>query len=128
MYDKGKVITGIVLFVIVFTFPFWINVGKANIAPEPKINPEVAGKVCVEDKAFMKANHMQLLDEWRDSVVRDGNRTYMGGTGRYEMSLTNSCMGCHNNKAQFCDSCHNYISLTPNCWNCHIESKENTNG
>ena len=28
------------------------------------------------------------------------------------MSLSNTCLDCHSNKAEFCDRCHNYASVT----------------
>lgn len=130
MYDKGKVITGLVIFFIVFTFPFWINLGKAAKAPDPKLDtPKIeslAVKACVRDTAYMKTSHMQLLDDWRNAVVREGYRTVAGYEGhkRYEMSLQNTCMECHSNKAEFCDQCHNYASVSPYCWDCHIAPKE----
>jgi len=34
-------------------------------------------------------------------------------------------MDCHNNKTKFCDQCHNYAGVSPYCWECHIEPKEN---
>jgi hypothetical protein len=40
------------------------------------------------------------------------------------MSLQNTCMQCHPNKAEFCDRCHNYASVKPYCWDCHVEPKE----
>ena len=40
------------------------------------------------------------------------------------MSLSQSCLGCHSNKEQFCDACHNYAGVKPNCWSCHIVPKE----
>jgi hypothetical protein len=131
MYDKGKIITGIIIFLIVATFPFWYNLGKAAPQPDPKTDtPAIKNlikKECVEPKAFMKTYHMQLLDKWRDTVVRDGDRVYMNTNGiRYEMSLQNTCMKCHSNKAKFCDQCHNYLRVIPYCWTCHIEPKEKT--
>jgi hypothetical protein len=42
------------------------------------------------------------------------------------MSLSNTCLDCHSNKAEFCDRCHNYASVSPYCWDCHIDNpKEN---
>jgi hypothetical protein len=32
-------------------------------------------------------------------------------------------MDCHSNKKEFCDTCHDYSSVTPYCWSCHIEPK-----
>ncbi len=70
----------------------------------------------------MKSSHMQLLDQWRDEVVRNGKRIYVSSTGKeFNMSLQNTCTKCHAKKAQFCDRCHNYVDSKPNCWDCHIE-------
>ena len=49
----------------------------------------------------------------------------MGPDGKqYTMSLINTCMKCHTSKAKFCDRCHNYMAVTPDCWDCHIAPKE----
>jgi hypothetical protein len=63
MYNAGKIIIGLVVFVVLMTFPFWYNAGKAAPAPELKM-PEKE-KQCVESKAFMRAKHMELIDTWR---------------------------------------------------------------
>jgi [DsrC]-trisulfide reductase subunit J len=121
MYDGPKIITGLVIFVALATLPFWFTAasGKGGATPDPKA-PE--GKECVESKEFMKAQHMDLLNEWRDDVVRNGNREYTAQKDgkKYDMSLTRTCMDCHDNKEQFCDECHNYVGVTPYCWECHI--------
>jgi len=81
--------------------------------------------VCVEPKDYMKVEHMQILDIWRDSVVRTGSRVFVSKSGKkFNVSLStgeDSCMGCHSNKADFCDKCHDYASVRPYCWDCHIE-------
>jgi hypothetical protein len=76
----------------------------------------------------MRAEHMQLLDVWRDSVVRESKRIYVNPEGKeFNMSLSNTCLDCHSNKAEFCDRCHDYASVQPYCWSCHIEDpKEKT--
>jgi hypothetical protein len=76
----------------------------------------------------MRAEHMQILDLWREVVVRGGQRTYTNPKGKeFVMSLSNTCLDCHSNKADFCDKCHNYASVRPYCWDCHIEPpKEKT--
>ena len=82
-----------------------------------------AEKECVRSKEFMKAGHMQLLDDWRDKVVRDGKRVYVNDKGKqFNISLSNTCLDCHSNKADFCDQCHNYASVAPYCWDCHIDN------
>ncbi|MBW2568046.1 MAG: sulfate reduction electron transfer complex DsrMKJOP subunit DsrJ [Deltaproteobacteria bacterium] len=126
MNDKNKIITGLIIFIVIITFPFWYNMGKASPVPEPKLTDKAKlAKECLEPKDFMKAEHMQILDVWRDSVVRTANRVYVNKNGKkFNMSLSsgeNSCMGCHSNKADFCDKCHDYASVRPYCWDCHIE-------
>ena len=39
----------------------------------------------------------------------------------FVMSLSNTCLDCHSNKADFCDKCHNYASVRPYCWDCPSE-------
>ena len=126
VYDKGKIVVGLCIFVILVTFPIWYNLGKAAPAPEAKLSAKAqAAKECVEAKSYMKAEHMQILDIWRDTVVRDAKRIYVNSKGKaFEMSLSNTCLDCHTEKAEFCDQCHNYASVTPYCWDCHIDPKE----
>ncbi len=131
MYDTGKIIAGLLVFLALVTFPFYSNIGKANAKLELKLDtpeisklPEVERK-CVESKSYMRAEHMQMLNTWRDAVVRDGQKTFVSSTGKhYDMSLQNTCMKCHSNKKDFCDKCHNYMAVKPYCWDCHIAPKE----
>jgi hypothetical protein len=127
--NKSTIFTGLVIFVIIALFPFWINFGNTKPAPEPELLGKAkTAKKCVLDTADMKANHMALLDEWRDSVVRNGDRIYTNTDGKeFNMSLStgeNSCLGCHEDKSKFCDKCHNYASVDPYCWDCHTDPKE----
>jgi hypothetical protein len=61
--------------------------------------------------------------EWR-KVVRDGVTEFVNADGKtYHMSLSNTCLDCHSNKEpEFCDQCHDYASVKPYCWDCHIEN------
>jgi hypothetical protein len=125
MYDAGKIITGIIIFLVLMTSPFWLNIasGKGSYKPEIKIATEE--KQCVADTDYMKAAHMDLIYEWRDQVVRNEKRIYTSSNGKtYNMSLTKTCMNCHSNKSEFCDRCHSYVGVTPYCWDCHVEPKE----
>lgn len=132
-----KVLIGILLFFILAGFPFLYNVlvsGKAAAKkPEPKVDtPAIieweqtyGKKECVEPKEFMRAEHMQLLNDWRDSALRDGRRTYVSSNGKsFDISLQNTCLHCHSNKKKFCDECHNYMAVKPYCWDCHVAPKE----
>ncbi|MBI5572173.1 MAG: sulfate reduction electron transfer complex DsrMKJOP subunit DsrJ [Desulfomonile tiedjei] len=123
MYNSGKIIIGIIIFLVLATFPFWFNRGVAQ-AP-PKLEVGTQEKQCVESTPFMKANHMKLLVDWRDYVVRDGKREYTSTTGKkFDMSLQNTCMKCHTQKTKFCDRCHDYVEVAPTCWDCHIAPVE----
>ncbi|MCL5237468.1 MAG: sulfate reduction electron transfer complex DsrMKJOP subunit DsrJ [Nitrospirae bacterium] len=131
MYNAGKILIGLIIFFGLATFPFFYNMGKAIAKPEPKVDtPEIMklakqDRKCVESKEFMRAEHMQLLNEWRDSVVRSNTRVYVNAEGKkFDMSLQNTCMRCHSNKKKFCDECHNYMAVKPYCWDCHIAPKE----
>ena len=129
MFNKTLVITGLIIFIGIIAFPFLFNHGKVVPPPEVKLTDKAKeAKECViPDKLKMKAEHMQLLNTWRTSVVRDGNRKYIGTNGKeYEMSLSNTCLDCHSNKADFCDKCHTYASVNPYCWDCHIDKLKET--
>lgn len=124
MYNGGKIITGLVIFVLLISAPFLLNVGQANELPEisldtPAIN-QLSEKQCVESVEFMRSQHPQLLNDWRDQVVREGESIYVSSSGKmYEMSLDNNCLQCHSNQSQFCDACHTYTSVELYCWDCH---------
>ncbi|OGQ01394.1 MAG: menaquinol oxidoreductase, partial [Deltaproteobacteria bacterium RBG_19FT_COMBO_52_11] len=110
MYDGKKIITGLVIFLGLMTFPFWYSRGKVIPPPELKLDTpaiqQLAEKRCVEDTPYMRASHMALLDSWRDSAVREGHQVYAASDGKkYSMSLSNTCLGCHSNKEKFCDQC-----------------------
>lgn len=124
MNDKKKIIAGLVIFIAVITFPFWYDHGKAAPAPELVLTAKAkAAGSCVMPTAYMKANHMRLLEVWRHDVVRNGDRVFINPQGKaYTMSLSNTCLDCHSNKAEFCDRCHNYASVRPYCWDCHQDN------
>jgi len=134
MYDSGKVITGVVVFLGVVTLPIWYTFAAGNAGHKP--DPKKPQGQCVEETAYMRAYHMDLLNQWRDQVVRDGERVYTAKDGRkHWMSLSydgeihghqvasKSCMDCHTSKKEFCDECHTYVGVTPYCWDCHVEPK-----
>jgi len=129
LYDGGKIIAGIAVFLIVASVPFWYGRGKAVPPPDLKLDTpaieRLKEKLCVEPAPYMRANHMKLLGAWRESVVREGNRSYRAADGKvYKISLTGTCLECHSNKDQFCDRCHDYAGAKPNCWSCHIIPEE----
>jgi hypothetical protein len=156
MYDGGKIITGLIIGLLaLFLWPFFYDRGgQAGVSPKPELTAKAkAAGECVAPTPYMREYHMQLLDDWRQTVVRDGERYYDTSKGTWHLrllgdiedatadageryykdtdkkmyykSLQLTCMDCHSNKSKFCDECHNYMGVAPYCWECHIEPKEN---
>jgi len=123
MYDQNKVILGLVIFIGLMAFPILYNAGDAGALPKP-VKPEKY-KECVKPVQYMRTTHMQLIDEWRDEVLREGKREPIEIRGeKFEKSLMNGCLHCHDDKKKFCDECHTYASVKPYCWDCHYTPKE----
>lgn len=127
MYDKGKIIAGVLIFLALFTIPFWYSQATGDAGK--KLNSDSAleelraeNKTCVESLGYMRSKHMDLLNNWRNEVVRQESRVYVSkayGT-TFDKSLTDTCLEqCHTNKAEFCDQCHSYVGVQPGCWDCH---------
>ena len=116
-------------------------IGKFKTKPVLKLPKHE--KNCVRDVQFMRENHMKLLNDWRDQVVRTGVRfekiprrddkgkILKDGQGKVvhqkiERSLTKTCLRCHDNPKAFCDRCHEYAGVTKRggvleCFHCHIQ-------
>ncbi len=90
MYNGGKIILGLIVFLAFATFPFYYNIGKVNAKPELKTDTpaiqewvqKYGKKECIESKEVMRPEHMQILNNWRDSVVRNGDRIYVSSSGK----------------------------------------------
>ena len=122
MSDRVKTLTGLAVALILAAFPMWQALGAAGEAGRPELELPEGESQCVEDTEYMSARHMELLNEWRNAVVRDGETDYTSPSGDvYRMSLTGTCMDCHDNRETFCTRCHDYANVTPRCWDCHIE-------
>ena len=125
MYDKGKVIAGIVAFLAVVTVPVWYNLARGTAQAAPQLERPANATKCVESVDYMRANHKELLLNWRETVVREGTRTYVAQDGKeYDMNLVTTCLNCHTNKSKFCDQCHSYVGQQLDCWKCHIAPEE----
>ena len=119
MYNKKAVCIGIVILVVLLSSPFWIGLFGTTYKETGVVKPNQ--DACVENAAFMRAQHMRLLNEWRDQALRNENRTYVAENGKkWEISLQNTCMKCHTNYEGFCQKCHLSNSVSPYCWTCHI--------
>jgi len=120
MHNAKFILPPLLVFLALLTYPMW----GGNQAPKPEL-AKAKGEQCVESASWMRANHMQLLDDWRNEVVRDQSRVYVNQEGKhFAKSLTGTCLECHDNKEEFCDACHGYASVKPYCWECHVDPKD----
>lgn len=121
MRDRPWIVAGLLLFVAAFATPFWhASAHRQAALAGPNLTLPSNQKQCVAPIPYMRASHMRLLLDWRESAVRQGNRDYVSFDHKhYQKSLTKTCWQCHN-RAEFCDRCHAYSGVsTPYCWNCH---------
>ena len=121
MNEKILIFAGFAVFLLAFSYPFWQSTEAEDF---PQIAMETKGEQCVAPAEYMRKNHMKLLDTWRDSVVRDGERFHIMPDGsKVEKSLTKTCLDCHVSKEKFCEECHTYTSVETYCWECHVIPK-----
>ena len=123
MYNGGGIIAGLIGFIALVTFPFYANLGKTSSAPAAPLSaPDTLhiGNISVGDT---RAEHMKLLYQWRDEVVRTGARLTEFQGIELEKSIQKGCLSCHV-KQDYCDKCHDYVGVTPNCWDCHFAADE----
>jgi len=125
MRDRGIIYLGLLVFLVLGTFPVWRNLSAraTTRGPEPRL--PARERQCVAPREYMKTSHMNLLMDWREAVVRRGARDFTAYNGKhYSMSLTATCLAqCHAAKADFCDRCHNYTAVSLSCWNCHQDAR-----
>ena len=88
--------------------------------------PKGKGERCVEETGFMRRNHMELLKNQRDETLHKGVRTK-----RHSLQ---ECIACHTvlgsngrpvtiaNPEHFCNVCHTYVAVTPDCFMCHAST------
>jgi hypothetical protein len=121
MSERPIIAAAVVVFVAGAGFPFWFNA----VRPPRPLDLRLPGgeRECVAPVAYMRTSHQDLLLQWRDRVVRHGVHTFKAADGRVrELSLTRTCLDCHE-KAGFCDRCHEYVAVAPDCWNCHNDPR-----
>ncbi|MBF0422502.1 MAG: Hdr-like menaquinol oxidoreductase cytochrome c subunit [Magnetococcales bacterium] len=89
-----------------------IGVYPSTAGADPPQLEKPKGERCIRDTNWMRHNHMDLLKHNRSLTVREGKRI------RSESLL--QCAGCHPNRDRFCDRCHGYVAVAPDCFECHI--------
>ncbi|OAN50569.1 Hdr-like menaquinol oxidoreductase cytochrome c subunit [Paramagnetospirillum marisnigri] len=94
------------------------------LAAEPPAPPKAkAGTTCIESPSVMRRDHMEMLKHQRDDTLRLGIRG--------AKASLKGCVDCHstttaegrpvpvNAEGQFCQSCHAYAAVKPDCFECH---------
>ncbi len=98
----------------------------AGRVPQPVIE-SARGDKCVDDPAFMRRNHMELLKHQRDDTMHGGIRG-----AKYSLK---ACIACHASQTtnsvaaastNFCQSCHSYAAVKIDCFECHSTKPEPT--
>ncbi len=129
MHDAGKIFIGLAIFLAIVTSPFWYHQVTGARAELPEVVHPADYEQCVAATEYMRVFHMELLNQWRDDVVRGGDREHVTPEGKvFEKSLSRTCLTCHENKEEFCDRCHAFAAVTPYCWSCHVESRGGNDG
>jgi hypothetical protein len=125
MTDALPVALGLGVFVVLTASPVWLPWARGGPTSPPALElPQGQGQ-CIESRAVMRERHPTLLTEWRDARVRQGQSRWVASGGReFRISLTATCLGCHNRPTAFCDRCHAYAGVEPACWNCHQRPAE----
>ena len=95
----------------------------ADGVPRPVLVDAARGEACVEPTPIIRRDHMKFLMHQRDDTVRLGIRG-----ARHSLV---GCIDCHAAKdevgqwvridahGQFCESCHSYVSVEIDCFECH---------
>ncbi len=123
MGDRGKIVLGLAVFGLAVTGPAWYGLGRGKGQP-PELQKPAEAKQCIEPTAFMRAQHMELLNQWRNAVVRLDQHVYVASDGkRHTISLTGTCLGCHVEPDKFCNKCHAYAAVEVLCWDCHQQKR-----
>lgn len=82
------------------------------------------GDKCVRETSVMRRQHMEFILHQRDKTMRKGVRTTRD-------SLKN-CVNCHADpetksvlgEKGFCAECHEYTSVTIDCFGCHSDKAQ----
>jgi hypothetical protein len=122
MRDRHVIFAALVCFLILVTAPVWYSRAAGVTAAGPSVTLPAHEKQCVMPVDYMRTSHMDLLVAWRDRVVREHQRSWTApGGATYTISLSATCLKCHDKKDEFCDRCHDYAGVAPYCWDCHVD-------
>lgn len=126
MRDRGRILVGLGIFLALFLVPLWSALARGGATGVPPVEVGSDAAACVRDAAWMRAFHMDLLEDWQDAVVRGEGEAFveLPDGSRRPKSLSRTCLACHVDKAGFCDRCHDAMGVAPDCWRCHTVPAE----
>ena len=110
-------VTAVTALIAVSSAPTFAGAGDRTV--KPVIGIAHPGK-CVAPVEEMRRNHMEMLKHQRDRTMRAGIRG--------EPASLNACIECHaskktgsvlGSKENFCESCHSYVAVKLDCFECH---------
>lgn len=87
-----------------------------NRESAPFLAPAKRGTTCILDSRIMGQTHMTYLKQLRDDVVRNNKRMQQFSKNS---QFFRTCSGCHADKIQFCDRCHERAGVNLDCFGCH---------
>jgi len=104
-------------------------VGSNADVPRPELTIASEGK-CVEPVDIMRKDHMEFILHQRDETMYGGIRT-----SKHSLK---QCISCHAVKDEsgeyvrsddpkhFCSTCHEYASVSIDCFDCHSDTPRET--
>ena len=110
--DNNRI--AVMVFVLIILAPFGYSLVRpvftqGSPASEVFLNVPDEGE-CVRETAYMRFHHMDLLKQTREEVIRGGIRGDITLSG---------CRDCHSYRGEFCNQCHNAVTLKLDCFGCH---------
>jgi hypothetical protein len=89
----------------------WASLASSSAAHGKGPHEVPAEGKCIKETDWMRHNHMDFLRHKRAITVREGVRVK-------DESLLN-CATCHTSRTKFCDKCHDFVGVRPDCFECH---------
>jgi hypothetical protein len=74
---------------------------------------------CVEPTDVMRRDHMKFLKHQRDLTVHEGVRSKQHSLNEFIACHASPKTGSVLGEDGFCQSCHSYAAVKPDCWDCH---------
>ena len=67
LFDRNRVIAGLVIFVVLITIPLWQNLGKTVAAPTPSLDTPAIKQLAAKDKKVRHAHGVDAGQPYADA-------------------------------------------------------------